>query len=85
MDPSFSPGLSLKESVIDKRSTYFGSFSPRKYKPRSCTQFDHAEGPILFGTLNTGSAGANIFTGTVSSETRFPLTLAGCMGRIAPH
>ena len=29
-EPSFSPGLSLKGSVIEMRSMYFGSFSPMK-------------------------------------------------------
>src|SRR5262249_16651510 len=56
---------------------YFGSFSPRKYSPRSCTHPLHAAGPIRFGRVNTGSSFCRISTGTLSSATRSPVTRAG--------
>ena len=42
-------GLSLNESTIDTRSTYFRSFSPRRYRPRSFIHPAQVAGPIGFG------------------------------------
>src|SRR5207249_8142299 len=61
----------------DLRSRYRESFSPRKYSPRSWTQFFHVLSLISFGAVKTGSCGSRRRTGANSSVTRFELTLAG--------